>query len=70
MKGAVLPFIRRVTKVALPDKIGIISEYDQGELEAGGSSGLFPLSDSIPISDKSHLKYFTAAKKATIGSSP
>jgi len=96
--GSVLPFIRRVTKVSLPDKIAIISEYDQGELEAGGKyqleqkdigsflskypfhpidqqylysshfnqmgkSGLFPLSDSIPLSDKSHLKYFYGCKK-------
>jgi len=96
--GSVLPFIRRVTKVSLPNKIAIISEYDQGELEAGGKyrleqkdigsllskypfhsidqqylysshfnrmgkSGLFPLSDSIPLSDKSQLKYFYGCKE-------
>jgi hypothetical protein len=92
-----LSFIRRVTKIPIPNDISTISEFDQGELEAGGKyrleqkdlegflsknnfrpidrqylymshfnlmgkSGLFPLSASIPLSDKSHLKYFYGCK--------
>jgi len=34
--NSVLPFIRRVTKISIPGKISTISEFDQGELEAGG----------------------------------
>ncbi|PSL23297.1 hypothetical protein [Chitinophaga ginsengisoli] len=34
--NSILPFIRRVTKISLPNNISIISEFDQGELEAGG----------------------------------
>lgn len=34
--SSVLSFIRRVTKISLPSNISIISEFDQGELEAGG----------------------------------
>ncbi len=97
--GSVLSFIRRVAKISLPNNISIISEFDQGELEAGGKyrleqkeldsfltrnknfrpidqqyhymshfnlmskSGLFPLSDSIPFSDKLYLKYFYGCKE-------
>jgi hypothetical protein len=33
---SVLSFIRRVTKISIPADISTISEFDQGELEAGG----------------------------------
>jgi hypothetical protein len=34
--NSVLSFIRRVTKISIPSNTSIISEFDQGELEAGG----------------------------------
>jgi hypothetical protein len=35
-KGSTLRYIRRITAVSLPADLAIISEFDQGELEAGG----------------------------------
>lgn len=96
--NSVLSSIRRVTKISIPNNISTISEFDQGELEAGGKyqiegndlkgflssnpfhpidqeylymsrfnffskAGLVPLSDSIPMSDKSHLKYFYGCRE-------
>jgi len=96
--SSVLPFIRSVTRVSIPSSISTISEFDQGELKAGGKyqleqkdvesflsknsfrpidqeylllshfnlmgkADLFPISDSIPISDTSHLQYFYGCKE-------
>jgi hypothetical protein len=34
--NSVLSFIRKVTKISIPGNISTVSEFDQGELEAGG----------------------------------
>jgi hypothetical protein len=50
--GDVLPFIKKVTKIRFPDRIKIVSEYDNGEYEAMGKYQL-PRRD-IPAFIASH----------------
>ena len=69
--GAVLPFIKSVSPIAIPSRTRIIAEFDQGEIEAVGKYqferedlGLFLSSHSFRVADKelpwiSHFNHYT-----------